>query len=403
MKLFKITITTLAVSTSLMTGLAYANYVNPFIDNSSTNQAPTSAPDNATTPQANPAPSQPVYDFTKRNPGLNQPISSIMPSPTANNSVPASTTMGPVPNPPSSPNLGPAGTQQAQTNSLLQAIQALDVDVKNTNKLQITKWNQSIQNQAQANAMLLPTNLNFLWGQTAYQNMQQLLPGANSSQAFLQSSTTAYSQSLCAGLGGSTQSCQQSNLGNLSNLMTPQAISQFSPSVLSSAQNQNSQIIDTSFINSLLGAAQTKAVQNSQSNQLSILTAAHYTLSTIATSNQADAADGIDSPMNILNSAVSAPLSNATDPDSGQTWFQQLSVASTPQLLRSVAIMLALNNYLQYQNLKAAQNQQLLQAAQLVEEVRVEQAIAQLDTNQSARQSDALLQIGSMLQKNGKH
>jgi hypothetical protein len=131
-----------------------------------------------------------------------------------------------------------------------------------------------------------------------------------------------------------------------------------------------------------------------------VLAAAKYALTNIATSNMADSQDQIDSPMNILNTAVMAPLSTTPDPVTGQTWFQQLSVASTPQILRSVAIMLALNNYMQYQNLKAAQNQQLLQAAQLVEMVRLEQSIDNLNASDDDRTNNALLQIKAMLQKN---
>lgn len=61
--------------------------------------------------------------------------------------------------------------------------------------------------------------------------------------------------------------------------------------------------------------------------------------------------------MTSLAQAVNAPFVNTPDPASNQTWIQQLSTASSPQILRTLAIQLALQNQMQYQQI---QNQQIL-------------------------------------------
>jgi hypothetical protein len=430
------TLIALAISASFGAGLAYADTYNPFIDNSqpsnqSSNQN-TQTNNNASSLQ----PSNPTYNFSQK-PSIVAPQPFIKsnsgpgaanPSPNLNPSSPSIGPGGTQPAPfgpgglqpsplgpggiqPSTP-LGPGGTAPSSQASLLQAILNLDSDVKNTNKLTLTQWNQTVQNQAQANAMLLPTNLNFLWGQSAYQNMQQLVPSTQFQQNSLQNMLSTYAQSLCGIQGANCQSSNQPSSGMLgqnassspysSNLptqmMTPQAINQYSSAALGQATPSNISLANTNYISNLIGMTSNTAVQSSQTTQLSMLAASTYVLSNIAASNQVDTTDGIDSQMNIINSAVTAPLSNTPDPTTNQTWFQQLSVASTPQLLRSVAVMLAMNNYLQYQNLKAAQNEQLLQAAQLVEQVRIEQSLTQLDSNEAGRQSAALSRIANLLQ-----
>lgn len=418
MKLLKKTIIAVATSVSLSGGLLYADtpaYVNPFINSSqpaatapqttpnSANMAPQTLPSSTNAANQTTQPSQPNYDFSKKPTGLIglQPIA--IPNSSGNSSrttTPTVSASAPLP-----PSLGPGGTQQDAGQSLIQAVDTLDMDVKNTNALSIAQWNQRIQNESAANAMLLPTTLNFLWGQTAYQNIQQLMPSAINQQTLLQNAL-ASTQNTCTGQGGNSNSQNCNSSSNISplQLMTPQAVNSnvvAAAAQLTAAGQSISSMTntDSSYQDALLGPVQaTAANDSSQVTQLPILATAQYALANLSTSNQMDVSDNIDSQMNILNTAVTMPLSNTPDPTSGQTWFQQLSVASTPQLLRTVAIMLALNNYLQYQNLKASQNQQLLQAAQLVEEVRVEQAVDAANQAAERRQTNGMLQLKTMLQ-----
>ncbi|MDF2940588.1 MAG: hypothetical protein K0R66_1230 [Gammaproteobacteria bacterium] len=410
MKIINKTLVAAALSTSLLGGLAYADTstYNPYINPAPSNaQAPSSSSpsQNATSvPASSVQPTNPSYNFSQRStttapqpflintsPSSNTPAPSTLgPGGTQQNFGPGGglQPLGPGGNQPSAP-LGPGGTAPSPASSLLQAILNLDSDVKTTNKLQITQWNQNIQNQVQANAMLLPNNLDFLWNQTAYLNMQQLVPSSNSTSGIQQSIMSSYNSYCTSSQGG--VSCQpRSAFDNPSNLMTAQNYTQSSQSILNQQGPATTPYLST--LNSLA----------SNSNSASSLAAAAYAISNIAAMNQADSTDQIDSQMSVLNAAVSAPFSSTPDPTTNQTWFQQLSTASSPQLLRSVAIMLALNNYLQYQNLKAQQTSQLLQSSQLIEEVKLERAIQTLDSNEGSRQQTSLKSIQFMLQ-NMKH
>ncbi|MDO8953903.1 MAG: hypothetical protein Q7V63_03545 [Gammaproteobacteria bacterium] len=400
MRLLKKSIIAIAVSSAVIAGLAYANtpYANPFIDTTQSNAAPTT-PATPAASTTTPVATNPPYNFTKRPTGIISQAPPLIP-----NSAPATnstyTTAPPtIYNPNPAPNLGPGGTQQAGSGSLIKAIQNLDTDVKDTNKLSVAQWNQTIQNQALANAMLLPTNLNFIWGQSAYQIMQQLVPSSINQASVIQNTLNPSSLSGCS-TGSKLGTCQGSIMTTNSALalLTPQPLSQTNPSALGGTQLQQT-LNGNNYINALIGSSLNTANQNHNTYQMNIISAAQSVLTTIAVSNSPDQKDGLDSQMALLNAAVTAPLSNIPDPATNQTWFQQLSVASTPQVLRSVAVMLALNNYLQYQNLKAAQNQQMLQATQLIQEVKLEQAINTLDSNEAARQYNALARIAVMLQK----
>jgi hypothetical protein len=397
----KKTVLALAVSLPISIGLAYADtpsYNNPFIDNSSTQSTGTNTP--STAPSLQPA--QPTYNFTQRSAptGTAKPfiVSNTGPGAQgvpANPGSPTSTTLGPGGTQPNlgpsgtQPNLGPGGSQPAPIIGpgglpasdlpLVQAVNQLDKDVKYTNLISLTSWNQTIQNQVQANAMLLPTSLNFLWNQTAYQNIQQLVPSSNNTSSQLQSLVPNFASSY---IGSSS-------------ILSPQTYAQLMAKISSNPQSgsaQSAQPLGGGFMNMV-----SQTAQQGQGAQSDVLAAAAYAISNIAAMNQADSNDQVDSQMSILNAAVSAPLSTTPDPTTNQTWFQQLSTASSPQLLRSVAIMLALNNYMQYQNLKAQQVSQLLQAAQIVQEARLQQSIQTLDNNQAARQQTALDSLQFML------
>jgi hypothetical protein len=117
--------------------------------------------------------------------------------------------------------------------------------------------------------------------------------------------------------------------------------------------------------------------------------------------------------MQVLHDAVYAPFQNpaqgSANPGSGSAnpgqgsgasntgWLAQINTASSPQLLRVIALELAVSNQLQYQQLKVAQmnaaaNAQIL-AEQYVLEHRIDELSKSMDANTNTVASIMIRQI----------
>lgn len=90
---------------------------------------------------------------------------------------------------------------------------------------------------------------------------------------------------------------------------------------------------------------------------------------------------GKDKPseMKVLNDAVTAPFN--------EDWFKRVGKASNEQVLRSIAIMMAINNYVQYRQMQQQQATNVLLANQLIQLANQKWMMTKLDNDISKMQS----------------
>ena len=115
------------------------------------------------------------------------------------------------------------------------------------------------------------------------------------------------------------------------------------------------------------------------------------------------------SEMSALKTVVAVPFSSTPSTTTGKTWLQGLATASTPELLRTVAIELAVNNYIAYESLRNTQQANLLTAAQagevadLTNQVKNVASISQSGSVAVANNIEHLsLQIGKLAQEESR-
>lgn len=278
---------------------------------------------------------------------------------------------------------GNGGSLLAQINQGVQTI----------NSNMITWKSQEAANETAAAAQLVPstsTALNdFLANQSGYQSLANL-PLLNSSES-LNSLLNSQGSPL---VPGATQNGQ--NMFQTAFILYPTTVADMQ--ALNANSNGTSAGSATPQNNFLTFAAQytnhfldvlpstaTTLNMNYQSNIFSLIG-----LDFAQISAQTKPIGTLDSQMSMLQNAVNAPFSPTADQASGQTWFQQLSTASTPQLLRSVAILVATQNQMQYSALQNLQTLNAMQAGQLTELAAIDQKMQQMLTAQ--QQTNVLLQ-----------
>ncbi len=305
----------------------------------------------------------------------------------------ASPSAGMVPTPSPNPSPSPVG------GGILQVLEAIEQNVSSLNNNTMNWQAQKAQNEKASADMLIPSTAqelyNFLFAQSGFNlflNLPQLafntpMPSSSTAAASANAPTllpiqqllqpTTQAQALALVGGGSNAN----NLQNYYQGVASQYYSTLVGGLPGGAQNLN--LDRTSFYNLISTAINQVALQTQPS------------------------ATG-DSPMHVFQQAVNAPFinGNASSSVSGvattPSWFQQLSVSSTPQILRMLAILWAENNQIQYQQLKNTQTGLALQAGQLAEATAIEQAVIKLNNNQ--QQTNYLLNkiLAQMVAQNSK-
>lgn len=147
------------------------------------------------------------------------------------------------------------------------------------------------------------------------------------------------------------------------------------------------------------------------SSQSAMLTLGDFVKKPFKGSSQADANQSSDTSD---NSNSTGPGDHSTGQHSG-SWMDGIMHASTPQLLRTIAVQLAVNNYLNYKQLQSQQTIASLLAAQVIMQgqkgnqppVATDNSIRQLANDLkelqyiSNRNSNVLHEIASKLANNG--
>ena len=105
---------------------------------------------------------------------------------------------------------------------------------------------------------------------------------------------------------------------------------------------------------------------------------------------------GSDSLMSTLQSSVNAPFATQSQSNGATTWLQQLQTASSPQVLRTIAILLAESNQMRYIQLQNQQTMMVLQTAQ-VAGVYAENARLMELTQAQTQTNDLLLKMYAQL------
>ena len=318
-------------------------------------------------------------------------------------------TSGPVFTDSSAPN--DSGSITQLLNELVKDTSSLDQDVKNNSSILVSQWNMQQKAQAAAGAQLLPSGLPFLWESTGYQyttNLQRL------AQASQQQVSQAILPSQCAAGAQSSSACQQAMAISSANiLLVPQTKSIISTDVSSTpssnvtegsvyglpsnATADNSNAYATQAISQYLQSFPQSYVSNllGSKDKVAIYTVARLMASNISNDN----APSINAQ---LQQAVMQPFSQQKTPKTGKTWFQSLSTASTPQLLRMVAVQLAIRNYLAYQQYRLAQSHQLLTLDNTSKLVQLNNAINSLkaaNNNNTNQVTTAIYQLDRDVQK----
>ena len=261
----------------------------------------------------------------------------------------------------------------------------VDQDVKNTNKIAIERWNHLQQQKADEGDGVSPLGPDFIWHVMGFDQASQL----SSLSDGISSNLKTYTVILCEQDGGSVSQCQNHAKTSQDRAASPVPLYQLAltpqQSYGNSDVNQSSQQT-ASGTNSLLGTGSQnttglKALQqyeNTRTKQAvprlisSIMSdrgaselrpVLAYSLSQALTANQPQA-NGQPSMNSVLQQFVTKPFSNVTDITTGKTWLQAINTASSPQLLRSIAVMQAVGNYINYQRLRLAQTSAVVQTSQ---------------------------------------
>lgn len=202
------------------------------------------------------------------------------------------------------------------------------------------------------------------------------------------------------------RSLAQKNSTQSNNNAMFQASALFAPTSISQAQVKEhlseSHYLDFSnnYYRSLVGGLPDQAANLNLTNQVSLFDLINYAVMQVAGQTKIVSADK-DSAMSLLQNAVAAPF-NPASAGSKETWFDQLQTASTPQLLRTIAILLAENNKIHYLELQNMQTNVILQAGQVTEATAIEQNLVKL-TQAQAETNDLLNKIlTQMIVQNSK-
>ncbi len=117
-------------------------------------------------------------------------------------------------------------------------------------------------------------------------------------------------------------------------------------------------------------------VYNPSGNQVVAVLSAirHQVGSLYATPMPAPGAVGApqQSQMQVLQNAVLAPFQNPADSSTNPGWLAQINTASTPQLLRATALELAVNNAINFQQLRTEQLSVAAEGQVLAEQLKIE-------------------------------
>ena len=270
---------------------------------------------------------------------------------------------------------------------------------------QLTDWqNTRLTNETASGAALVPSttsNLSdFLFSQTGYSSITNL-PQINNSALSL-----ALIQSNGSTLTKSSGKDAYNKISPSALLASPSTQGEFqqaslliaSPEPVGRNQASPDSAVDgaalaASYYSDLIGSLPSTA-QSLNLNQGTIFDLISYALNQTAV--QTKPSSNADSPTSLFQAAVNAPFISTPD-SSGLTWFQQLSTASSPQILRSMAILSATQNQMEYQLLQNSQTQNMMQTGVLTELASIDQNIAQISQSQqqlvqAQQQTNNLLQ-----------
>lgn len=246
--------------------------------------------------------------------------------------------------------------------TLLAAVQNVNANVQKTNQLTLDRW----QKEENAGDVLAPASTNFIWKQSGYQKLYNIntLPPASSTK-------------------GVNNGPVNTNSGKsmISRLMEEQAV----PSLQTGQNSPSTQ--SGYYASSIVGSAAFDIDFSSMTDSVDYIIGDLYKL------NQAPS-NGSESTMVAFKKAVDMPFENKKDKSTGETWFDEMSTASTPQLLRVIAVQLAVSNELQYQSLKQQTNIALMQAiiAGQLGQIQVRMKSASIDNDTQAARLQQMIQ-----------
>lgn len=292
--------------------------------------------------------------------------------------------------------LGPGSTTPTVASDFASLIQGLEVvstqignldnDVKSNDALNNTSWNNYVT--MQANNLNPQGTDNYLENGSAFQSISTL-----ASMSF-QSNLTTSNINFIASL----QNCNAQAIGPgqiNSGQCSPNSLQNYAASTLIDTTQYNN-VNPSGYINAVFASSELNN-PNPQENAANsaVLSAAYSALQSIVNTRSTmmppavppsgsiaagagTSANGTNINVSAANLGVSqmAMMQNVVNTTMQQSWLNQIATATSPQLLRSIAILLAYNNYIEYQRYQQEQNTQILLAAQVVQLTKIANLLA---------------------------
>jgi hypothetical protein len=310
---------------------------------------------------------------------------------------------GAVPNATSLPMLGSGAILNPSNNNSQPPVIGSDsvLKVLNTINSNMVTWKkQDDQNKVGAGAQLVPTTT---------QNLQAFLLNQSGLSSFLQvpvimnSNLSNQKRAIYTLLNDSNTGAVQirANYGTSLLLMplTQNDVAQALSPPSASGKAQAPSLSGYSGINAYLQFLTT--LGSSQPGGAGISELMRYVLGQILSQTK-PVTPGSDSLMATLQSAVNAPFMTQSQSNGSLTWLQQLQTASSPQLLRTIAILLAESNQMRYIQLQNQQTMMVLQTAQLAESDAENQRLEKLVASQAQMNATLLKIAQQMVVQNSK-
>lgn len=293
-----------------------------------------------------------------------------------------------------------SGGQQGATNSnnlqasvpagsILEALNLINKSVGTINSNLMNWKTTDDKNKISAAAQLVPSTKenirNFLFNQSGFSNILSILPIRN-----------LLDTDQLRDFGVSSDPTMDTVNLNAGNLLAPVNKAQLQSQLSQGGQAKASTNVmslseyksfSDKYVDSLTGglASEGGSINPVQAKLLDLVSTAIRQVA--AQTKIVGSAD--ESVMSTLQSAVNAPFMKSASKEN--TWFTQLEAASTQQILRSIAILLATNNQIHYLQLQNSQMALALQAGQLSNNVLLDKHLQQL--------SDAQQQTNDLLNK----
>ncbi len=285
----------------------------------------------------------------------------------------------------------------------------LDKDVKNNSSILVSQWNMQQKAKAAASAQLLPSGLPFLWENSGYQYMIGLAQQSDNNQ---QQIMQIIAPQQCQAGQTSSVGCQQTiDSDPATGILIPQTITQAPPASSGSANaygygggggaNLDSNSQEAAMQEQLLQLLKTLPQSYAHRLMGEQDTLTTYALAQVMAGNLKIQGTSINGQ---LKKAIMQPFSTDNLSKTGKSWFQSLASASTPQLLRMIAVQLAVQNYLAYQQYRLAQTQQLIHLNNISKLVSIQKALGNLqnnNNNNTDKITTAIYQLDRDVQKMG--